>query len=812
MNLPNAANRLRRDLVVSAQETKEGKIFVLKDRASGRFFRLREPEHFIVEQLDGATPLEVIRRRVEERFGATLAPRAIEQFVGYLQRNGLLETGESAPGRPAGERRRIRGSLLYLRFKAFDPDALLGRLVARLRFFFTRPFLWLSAAAIVSALGITVASGNEIAHDVRQLYNFHALLLAWVTLLAVVTLHEFAHGLTCKYFGGEVREMGFLLIYFQPAFYCNVSDAWLFPEKSKRLWVTFAGAYFELFLWALATWTWRITEPGTWVSFVALVVMATSAIKSFFNLNPLIKLDGYYLLSDLLEIPNLRSKAFHYLGERLRRFGRSPLERTGEATTRERRIYLVYGVLAGVYSFWLLGWVALWFGSFLTARYQGLGFLLFGILLMSMFQGFTGAAWADPARLLRSGRQKFMGLPGPWKNATIGAVLVGVLFSGRMELKVAGEFVVLPIHNADVRAEVAGIIQGIYVEEGQQVNKGDLLALLSDRDNRAEIQKVRAEVAEKEARLRMLRIGPRREEIELADKDVATAKTKRDETRRRYEEAQSMHGEFLTKARAAVKKAEERLEYARSNVGRYKTLFEEGLVSRKEADGAEEEMAVRQRELEEARAQLGMALADRLGEARKESAVAEMEAEQSQGKLRILLAGARKEEIEAARAELARLQAQRDYLQKQLELVRVVSPISGVVTTPKPKEKVGEHVSQGDLILEIHRLETVTAEIAVPEKEIADVKVGQPVVLKARAYPSQTFHGKVTSIAPAAATKDGAFQERTIVVNSELNNASGLLKSGMSGTAKVHCGRRWLPDLLTRRVSRYIRVEFWSWW
>ena len=163
---------------------------------------------------------------------------------------------------------------------------------------------------------------NEIVRDLRHLYRFDALVLAWITVLTVTTAHEFAHGLTCKRFGGEVHEIGFLLLYFQPAFYCNVSDAWLFPKKSHRLWVTFAGAYLEIFVWSLATLAWRATEPDTWINFVAMVVMATSGIKSVFNMNPLIKLDGYYLLSDYLEVPNLRQRSTSYLKGIVRRLWR----------------------------------------------------------------------------------------------------------------------------------------------------------------------------------------------------------------------------------------------------------------------------------------------------------------------------------------------------------------------------------------------------------------------------------------------------------------------------------------------------------
>src|SRR5262249_39821292 len=151
----------------------------------------------------------------------------------------------------------------YLRFQAFDPDRLLGRLDARLGFLFTSWFFWISAGCIALAAGLTLSNWQEILHDFPRLYSFQSFALALLTMLVVVTFHEFAHGLTCKHHGGSVREIGFLLLFFQPAFYCNVSDAWLFPEKSKRLWVTFAGAYFEIFVWAVATVVWRVTDPFT---------------------------------------------------------------------------------------------------------------------------------------------------------------------------------------------------------------------------------------------------------------------------------------------------------------------------------------------------------------------------------------------------------------------------------------------------------------------------------------------------------------------------------------------------------------------
>src|SRR5206468_353170 len=203
---------------------------------------------------------------------------------------GLLESHDPEARHAPRRRGRFAGSLLYLQLKAFDPDRLFGSLAGRMRFLFSPAFLVSSAALILLAAFIAAANGPAIARDFSRVFQLHTLVFAWLTVFVVITVHEFSHGLICKHFGGSVHDLGFLLLYFQPAFYCNVSDAWLFPERSKRLWVTFAGAYFKIFIWALATVTWRLTDHETWVIFLALVIMATSGIKSLFNLNTLIKL------------------------------------------------------------------------------------------------------------------------------------------------------------------------------------------------------------------------------------------------------------------------------------------------------------------------------------------------------------------------------------------------------------------------------------------------------------------------------------------------------------------------------------------
>jgi len=745
-----ALPKLRTDLIVSRQGELNAAALVVKDPVRGGFFRFREVEGFILDRLAGTASLESIRTQVEEEFGAALSFADLEGFVQKLRRLGLLEESGVQPASVPPSRRRIRGNPFYLRLKAFDPDRLFVRLVGKIRWLFTPAFVCFSALTIVFALGLTIVNSSDLALDIPRLYSVQSLALAWGVGMLVIVAHEFAHGLTCKYFGRSVREIGFLLIFFQPAFYCNVSDAWLFPKKSQRLWVTFAGAYFEIFLWALATLIWRVTDPQTVINYVALVVVATSAVKTIFNLNPLIKLDGYYLLSDFLEIPNLRQRAFGFLGRCARRLWGAANARFQQTTPRERRIFVIYGILAWTYSFWLLAFVATSFGGFLVERYQAWGFFVFALCLVILFQQPVKKLLRAPASLLR-----VKGGMNIWLKRLIKvALLVGlaaVLWFCRLELKISGAFTILPMRHADVRAEVEGIIQEIYADEGDAIKKGERIASLSDRDYLADLRKTNAELEEKQARLNLLKAGARPEEIELAKTTSA--------------------------------KAEERIKYALTHLEMDAALVKDQLISKREFEDTKELVSVREKEFHEAK-----------------------------DRLKLLEAGSRKEEIEAVAAEISRLNSAKRYLEDQLQLLTVNSPITGVITTRKLKETIGRNVKKGDLVAEIHEVNTVTAEIAIPEKEFADVKIGQKLVLKARAYPQISFEGTVSSIAPVVTAPEDVRAERTILVITQLDNASHLLKPEMTGNAKIYCGEQRLLDLVTRRLVRFIKVEFWSWW
>jgi len=295
--------------------------WVYKDPLSLRYYRFNREEHFIIEQLRRGVTLEQLKMAHQDEFDSgDLSNQEVGRFISSLTERNLLIMNQ--PDRDellyqaAKKRRRTKlfgqfTNILFIKIPLYDPDKLFNRLIDRLRFFWSRSFflfyLFLLATAVVLVIRRWhdfVSMGNT---DFFTIYNMPILFLA---LWLVKALHEFGHGLTCKNYGGEVHELGLLILVFMPMLYCNISDSWTFPSKAHRLLTTAGGVLAELFIAALATVVWYYTEqPGFIHAFAFNVIIVCSISTVFFNVMPLMRFDGYYFLMDLIEVPNLRQKA-----------------------------------------------------------------------------------------------------------------------------------------------------------------------------------------------------------------------------------------------------------------------------------------------------------------------------------------------------------------------------------------------------------------------------------------------------------------------------------------------------------------------
>jgi putative peptide zinc metalloprotease protein len=809
---------LRRGLIVRPAEA-EGQ-FVVKDAAHGTYFHVGEQEYFLFNQLDGRQSGEEICAAFEQRFRDPLTADDLQDFVKLAARRGLLQGDDWAiaeekndedladfdePAAPHAQRRLKKQSLLRYRVPFFNPDRLLTAMEPRLRFLWTQGFLVVSVLLISLAAWLTFANWQEWLSAVPRALTWQTLAWAWVTIFIVSMIHEFAHGLTCKHFGGEVHEIGFLMLYGMPCFYCNVSDAWLFRERWKRLWVGLAGPFCDLVLWALATLVWRLTMPQTGIYQAAWLWMSVCGGGCFFNFNPLVKLDGYYLLSDATGMPNLSSRGrkrwFKTLGW-LAWGGSRP------AAEPHSRFLLLYGLASWLFIGSLLCGLVLNVVGVLRLEGAQIGYLGTGLsLLMSAVIGrnvFKGVFAGEFTKMLSKRRGRAM----LWAGALIGGPLLisAIPFYDRAP----GTFRVRPSTRVEINALEAGFLQEITLEEGSRVSPGTPIARIHIPDLEVNIIKKLAEIRESEANLRRLEAGPRPEEIAQQRQRVIRDEAWRDLGKLDLARATRAFNEEINRLDRQIAQHAAEVEFNRQSLENAQKLHAQNALSGEQLLGEKTKSEVKSLEFEEARAQKRSREAEGTGSAESELARREKELADQRSVLTLLEAGGRPEEIEAERARLARLHEERKYLEGLRSRVVLCSPVAGVITTPHLKEKNGQFVPQGTVICVVEELSDVVAEIAVQEDDEFAVQPGQRVELRARAIPFRTFEAKVERKAPSAVVAVGQLQG-TVTVYCRLAETDAGILSGMTGHARIYQERRPLGLVLARKALKYLRTEFW-WW
>jgi len=794
---------LRSELVIGPAG--EDGTCIVKDRRTREYFRLSPAEAFLLSRLDGRTSGSGVCRSFEERFGEPLPPEDLAEFLAIARERRLIGSRRTGSPDAVSEIRRdvgaARQSLLYWRVRLFDPDRLLTWLEPRVRFAWTRGFLCVSAGSIVVASLVAYANAGAIASHFADALRWQTILLAWIALVAVTTAHELAHGLTCKHFGGEVREIGFLLMFFIPCFYCNVSDAWLFREKSKRLRVTFAGGYLDLVLWSLAIFTWRLTPVGTLVNHLAWILLSVLGARVFFNFNPLLKLDGYYLLADLCEVPNLRERAIG----RMQAVARHLLW-GGPRPQKERlgRALCWLGFLMWSFSLVFLVLMLFGLGSWGFERYGLMAIVLIAALgLATVPPLLRGFGEGEIGAMLRS---------RPIRAALWGGLLVGVpaaLAPVEVVDRWGGDLEIRPEARAEVRSPIAGFLREIRADEGDFVSPGEPVAVLEIPDLTSRIARADANLRESEARLRLLEVGTRPEEITELQSRVARARAWRESAANGLQRAVRVQDEDLTRLTQAAAERKAELERAEAELRRVEALLSRKSTTESEYQRVKAAQLVALAQWEQAEAARRAREATGSHDAEEEASRRETELAEAEAALALAEAGTRPEELEAAKAHAASLREELNYLQGLRSRLEVRSPILGVATTPRLKERVGQYFREGDLICEIIDPSRLRADVRVSEDDATYIREGQKVRLKLRALADETLWAQVDRIAPVAATSEPADSQRSLRVTCELKNRGLRLRPEMTGYARIYGEKRPLGAIVFDRVRRFLRTEFW---
>lgn len=544
---PRALAALREDLEVSVVTRRGERIAVVKDPVGHRFYELPEDDYRAALLIDASLPPGHVIARLRQE-GPTswrsaddesLALR-LQRLSGELRANGLARGGapgttKTAPASVFGEwQQRLRGvvSILFLRIPLGDPSVLLEKAAPLCRVFFHPLFLTTAALFVVLSAIVFFAAGGLGAFEPGWFASWKALLFFYFGLVLLKILHEGAHAVAVRHHGGKVHEAGATLVAGLPLFYVEASDSYLFPKKSQRIAVAAAGIVAELVVAAVLVWLWLLMADGFSRQLVLNLLLVASVSTVLFNGNPLMRFDGYYILADALDRPDLRERSSEFVSSRVGDFLLGIKSR--EVPTKEAWLFGSYGVLSQA---WLIVVIlGIWRFLSVVAQPHGLQWsvnLLIGAwvlnsLVFPLLQFCRGLLRRAAASRGTRRKRALAGL------AVALLILAGIFFIP-LPHWIARSCVLEPANDFVVRAGVDGFVAEVLASEGERVTTGQILGRLRSSSLAAELESAKLAVDQVEASLRGAVTSTSLAEVGKQKSALTTSRARLAETQQRAE-------------------------------------------------------------------------------------------------------------------------------------------------------------------------------------------------------------------------------------------------------------------------------------
>lgn len=502
--------RLRSHVQVTRQFYRGKRWFIAHDPTSNQFYRLSPVGYDLVGTLDGKRTVEEAWQIGLTKFGddAPTQPEVIE-LLAQLYNSNLLQVDTTpeteqllSRGKTRSQKRMAQQalSIMYFRLRLLNPNRLLTAVEPIFRPLINRWGMLAWLAVMIYAIASIVPEWPRLMDQSTSLTN--PSNWGWVMLVYVLLKlwHELGHGVICKRFGGQVPEAGVMLLVLLPSPFVDASSAWSFASKWQRMAVGAGGMLFELFAAAIASIVWLSVPTGSLANELSFYVMFSASIATvLFNANPLMKFDGYYMLSDWLEIPNLMQRSQQVLKNFfLKHVYRVEKVKPVSTLPGERAVLVVYGVLSQVYrvvvfmsiTLWLLG---TWFGV-------GLILAVWSAAVWFIVPAGGLVVWLASSPQLSEKRTRAIFATAAMLGLAF--VLVGVV---RLPDWRRATGIVDAEDRAGVFALADGFVREAHAKPGQRVEKGEKILTLESPDLLARTAQTRAEIAETEAKLRSAR-------------------------------------------------------------------------------------------------------------------------------------------------------------------------------------------------------------------------------------------------------------------------------------------------------------------
>jgi putative peptide zinc metalloprotease protein len=540
--LPELPERVVRNIppkldprVIAKEHIEAGRTVVITKAPGSEFiFRFTPLQWELLRMFDGVRSHAAIAADFASETGTAISEDDVKELASYLQSESKLliktpiEQNIALQQELRSSRTKRRKSMAIdftdITIKVWhNADNYISWLYPRLRFLFTPWFVWASLGMFVVMGWMWADRFGEIWSDSWVFYSFTRksskdLLEFWFLFGAMGAIHETAHGLMGKHFGATIEKMGFTLMYFAPSFYCDATQVWILGDKWARIATAIAGIWLDLVVCFMATIVWWGTAPGMAIHDWAYKAMMITGIGvSVLNLNPLIKLDGYIIFSELVSESALKENSTTYLSTWVRKHVfRLPVE-VDYVPRRKRPFYVLYAILSGIYSYSLLAILMLityrilhsftpeW--AFLPAL--GAGFWVFRSRI-KLLVSFMKILYLDKKERIRAWFT-------PLRIAISGAGLLLVLFLPVWPDFVQGPFVVAGVQRLGIRATVPGTVVSVSVAEGQTVSAGTPLVRMRNLTLESDAARARAELSSGTARA--VQAGLRYTDFATAEQD-----------------------------------------------------------------------------------------------------------------------------------------------------------------------------------------------------------------------------------------------------------------------------------------------------
>jgi len=478
--------------------------YLLQDPVSNRVHRFTPAARFVIAAMNGERSVQQLWELTNRQLGED-APTQDEiiRLLGQLHAADLLQSDampdvaelfERGQRQERSMRQRSYMNPMAIRLHLWDPDAFLNRIRPLIDLLWSRwgGLLWL--AVVLPALLMLAPQWAELSGNFSdRLLATNNLLLLWLVFPLIKVLHEFGHAAATKRGGGEVHDLGVVMLVLIPVPYVEASAATVFKSKFHRAVVGASGMAVELFIAAIAFYFWLLVEPSPLRAALFNVMVVAGVSTLIFNGNPLLRYDAYYILSDLIEMPNLANRSMRYWGYLIERyaFGMENVQ-SAEIRTTEKAWLLVYGVLSTIYRVFVTIAIAL----FIANEFFVIGVILalWALVAMAVLPVAKSLKHVVESPRLRSQRQRALGV-----TAAFGGLLLLLLFVVPVPYRTVVEGVAWLPQSALVRAAQEGFVERLVATPGQRVEAGDLLIQVRNPALQAMYSVSQAKVAELEA-------------------------------------------------------------------------------------------------------------------------------------------------------------------------------------------------------------------------------------------------------------------------------------------------------------------------